>query len=181
MSEETKIFEFEYFSFDFSFIEMFQSSLNCESSLKFFSAEFSVEFSFSYFSRRLSLILLLFLGKLLVCSSLPEIQDAGDETLLQANFSCLLLGLRIRSEGSIVVLEKKRKYHFGAVFFWDSFSLFRSGQIKSRTWSARFFFLRNKSLMNETSIFFKIFPEHSAPFPEVQQRWTCTLIRWVTS
>ena len=27
-------------------VEMFQSLLNCESSLKFFSAEFSVEFSF---------------------------------------------------------------------------------------------------------------------------------------
>ena len=31
----------------FLFVEMFQSSLNCESSLKLFSAEFSVEFSFS--------------------------------------------------------------------------------------------------------------------------------------
>ena len=44
---ETKFFEFEYFSFLFCFVEMFQGSLNSESSLKFFSAEFSVEFSFS--------------------------------------------------------------------------------------------------------------------------------------
>ena len=31
----------------FCFVEIFQSSLSCKSSLKFFSAEFSVEFSFN--------------------------------------------------------------------------------------------------------------------------------------
>ena len=67
---ETKFFEFENFSFlffffvcfvemfqsflnlsiflfFFCFVEMFQSSFNCKSSIKFSSAEFSVEFSFS--------------------------------------------------------------------------------------------------------------------------------------
>ena len=46
---ETKFFEIEYFSslFFFSFVEMFQFSFNFESSLKFFSAEITVEFSFS--------------------------------------------------------------------------------------------------------------------------------------
>ena len=38
---------FEYFSSVFSFVEMFQFSSNSESSVKFFSAEFSVEFSLS--------------------------------------------------------------------------------------------------------------------------------------
>ena len=45
---KTEFFEFEYFSFFFSFVEKFQFSFNFESFLKFFSAEFSVEFSFSY-------------------------------------------------------------------------------------------------------------------------------------
>ena len=44
---ETKFLEFEYFFFLFSFVEIFQCSFNFESSLKFFSAEFSVEFSVS--------------------------------------------------------------------------------------------------------------------------------------
>ena len=42
-----KFFEFVYFSFPFCFVEIFQYSVNFESSLKFFSAEFLVEFSFS--------------------------------------------------------------------------------------------------------------------------------------
>ena len=48
---ETKFFVFEYFCFlfffVFVFIEKFLSSLNFESSFKFFSVEFTVEFSFS--------------------------------------------------------------------------------------------------------------------------------------
>ena len=36
--------------FFFCFVEMFQSSFNCDSSLKIFSAEFSVEFSFIFFN-----------------------------------------------------------------------------------------------------------------------------------
>ena len=49
---ERVFFEFEHFSFLFCFlfcfIEKFQSSLNFESSLRFFSVEFSAEFYFSW-------------------------------------------------------------------------------------------------------------------------------------
>ena len=55
--------------FFFCFVEMFQRSLNYESSLMFFSAEFSVEFSFSCltwknFSSRLSFNFTFIFGKL---------------------------------------------------------------------------------------------------------------------
>ena len=54
-----KVLWIRVFFFSFLFVEMFQSSLNCKSSLNFFSAEFLVEFSFSCltwlnFSSRLS-------------------------------------------------------------------------------------------------------------------------------
>ena len=64
---------FFFFFFFFLVLSKFQSSLNFESSLRFFSAEFSVEFSFSWnffqskFLGRTSVVdlhLLLFLGKL---------------------------------------------------------------------------------------------------------------------
>ena len=60
---------------------MFQSSLNWESSLKFFSAGFSVEFSFSCltwknFSRLSFNFTFYFLGS--------SIQEASDETFLLA-------------------------------------------------------------------------------------------------
>ena len=44
---ETNVLWIWVFFISFCFVEMFQSSFNCESSLKFFLAEFSVEFSFS--------------------------------------------------------------------------------------------------------------------------------------
>ena len=46
-----------------------------------------------------------------------SIQEASDETHLLANFSCLQFGPRIRTEGLIVVLDKKKKKKslFGAV------------------------------------------------------------------
>ena len=83
---------------------MFQFSSNFKSFVKFFSAEFSVEFSFSCFGRisvvDFRLILLLVLWKLLACLKyLSGVQEANDETLLLAIFFCLQFGPRIRSEG----------------------------------------------------------------------------------
>ena len=54
-----QFFEFEYLSFLYGSVEMFQFSFNFVSSVKFFSVEFSVDFSFSCltwynFSSRLS-------------------------------------------------------------------------------------------------------------------------------
>ena len=69
---------------------MFQSSLNCESSLKFFSAEFSVEFSFSClswenFSSRLSINFTFISWEVSACLKyVPTIKEASDETFLVA-------------------------------------------------------------------------------------------------
>ena len=62
--------------------------------------------------------------------------------VLLAIFSCLNslvpeFILRI----SILVLDKKEEVDFWYCIVWDYFSLFHSGQIKCRTWSAWFFFL----------------------------------------
>ena len=75
--QETKFFEFEYFSFLFCFIEKFQSSLNFECSLRFFSAEFfSIEFSFSWiFLDELQLSTFIYFYFLA-----SFIQEASDET-----------------------------------------------------------------------------------------------------
>ena len=111
---ETKFFEFESFSFHFCFIEKFQRSLNFEFSLRFFSAEFSVEFSFIWilfqlnFLGRTSVVdfhLFLFLGKLHSRSEWRN-QSAG---LSFCAFSC---GPQIRTEGSISSSWQKGGSHF---------------------------------------------------------------------
>ena len=116
-----------------------QSSLNFESSLRFFSAEFWVEFSFSWIFlveiQWSTFIYFYFLGSF--------IQEASDETNLLANFSCLYISvpefvLKVR----LVVLDKKEEVTFWCRNVWDYFSLLRPGQIKYRTWSA-WFFLRS--------------------------------------
>ena len=101
------------FLFLFCFVEMYLSSLNCESSLKFFSAEFSVEFISVVLLGRISvvdfhLILLLFLGKL-------HSRNEWRNPSAGSSFSCLYSSvpefvLRVW----IAVLDKKRKSLFGA-------------------------------------------------------------------
>ena len=129
------------FLFLFCFIEKFESSLNFESSLRFFSAEFSVEFSFSrIFLLEFQLsafIYFCFLGK-----------EVSDETKLLANFFLPLQhGSRIRTESSIVVHDKKEEVTFWYRIVWGYFSLLHSGQIKCCTWST-WFFLRNEFFKN---------------------------------
>ena len=94
------------FLFFFCFVEMFQFSFDCESSLKFFSAEFSVEFSFSCLTCRISVvdfrsILLLFLGKLFtftVWNINRLFKKRVTKPFCWLKFSCLQFGPRIRTE-----------------------------------------------------------------------------------
>ena len=86
---ETKFIRFEYFSFLFNFVEIFQFSFNFESSVKFFSAEFSVEYSFSCltwdnFNCRLwfNFTFISWEASCLFKILISVIQEASDETLL---------------------------------------------------------------------------------------------------
>ena len=97
-------------------VEMFQCSFISESSLKIFQQNSRLNFLSAFELGRIlvvdfRLILLLFPGRLLACLSLPAFQEASDEIYLLAHFS----SPRIRSEGSIVVLDKKDEVTFGAV------------------------------------------------------------------
>ena len=93
----TKFFEFKYLYFLFSLVGMFQCSFNFESSLKFFSAEFLVKFSFSCltwenFSGRLSFNFTFISWEVSCLYSLKylsAIQEASDETHQLVIFSCL--------------------------------------------------------------------------------------------
>ena len=75
-------------SFFFGLVDMFQSSLNCKSSLKFSSAEFSIEFSFSCltwynFSSWLLFNFTFISWKASGCLEyVPAIQEANNETHL---------------------------------------------------------------------------------------------------
>ena len=101
--------------FLFCFVEMFQSSLNCESSLKFFSAEFSVEFSFIWLTCRISVvdfrwILLLFFGSFLLVRAYRQL------THLLANFPTFssIPNSCWGFNGSCRQKKKKKKSLFGA-------------------------------------------------------------------
>ena len=56
------------------------------------------------------------------------------------SFFPLLFGLRIRTEGPIVVLDKLWEVAFWCRIVWDYFFLCHSGQIKCLTWSVWFRF-----------------------------------------
>ena len=100
-----KFFEFEYFCFRFTFVEMFQFSLNFASSLMFFSAEFSIEFSFSCltwynFSNRISFnFTFISWDASCLLKYISAVQEASDKTLLLAIFRAFRIGPRIRTEG----------------------------------------------------------------------------------
>ena len=124
---------------------MFQCSLNFESSLKFFSAEFLGWIFFQLFNLvEFRLILLLFLGKLLAFTVYRLFKKRVTKPFWQLKFSCLQFGPRIRTEGLNSSSRQKGEVAFWCCVVWDSFSLFYSSQIKYCTWSAWFFFLRNK-------------------------------------
>ena len=107
---------FSFFFFFFFFIKKFQSSLNFESSLRFFSAEFLVEFSFSWIHFQLNflgrtsvvdfhLCLLLFLGELHSWSEWRN-QSAG------LSFYAFSAVPRIRTEGQTSSSWLKGGGHF---------------------------------------------------------------------
>ena len=107
-----------------------------------FSTEFSVEFSFSrIFLAELQksiFIYFYFLGGF--------IQEASDETNQLAIFLAFTVPfpkfvLRVQ----LVVPDKNEEVTFRCRTVWDYCSLFHSGQIKSRTWSAWLFFLEINS------------------------------------
>ena len=101
---ETKFFEFEYFSFLFSFVEMFQCSFNFESSVNFFHQNSRLNFlSVAQLGRILvvvfRLILLLFLGKLLASLKyLSAIKGRVTKPFGRLFFLPLQFGPRIRAE-----------------------------------------------------------------------------------
>ena len=142
MSVKQRSLNLSIFLFFFCFIEKLQSSLNFQFSLRFFSAEFLVEFFFNWIFlvelQKSTFLYFHFLGSF--------IQEASDQTILLVIFSCLyssIPGFVLWVQ--LVVLDKKVETTFWWRTVWDYFSLFYSGQIKCSTWSA-WFFLRNKFL-----------------------------------
>ena len=129
VSRKQSSLNFSLFLFFFCFIEKFQSSINFEFSLRFFSAEFSVELSFSRiffqlnFLSRTSIVdfhLFLFLGKL---HSRVEWQNQSDGL----SFHAFSLGLQIRIDSQIVVWQKG-----GSHFFYFSPPPFQQDQVPHR-------------------------------------------------
>ena len=125
------------FLFFFCFNEKFQSSLNFELSLWFFSSEFLVEFSFSWiFLVELQLSTFVYFYFYFLGSSIHE---AHDIPICWLKFSCLQLGPKFLLMIRLVALDKKEGVTFWCRTVWDYFSLLHSSQIKCHTWSAWFF------------------------------------------
>ena len=123
---ETKFFEF---FFCFCFVEMFQFSFNFEFSLKLFSEEFLLEFSFN---GRISVVVcplfwLLFLGKLLACLNLSAVQEANDETFLPWQFGPRILAFFLK----ILVLFLRKLL---ALTVWNTYRLFKKRVTKPFSW-----------------------------------------------
>ena len=124
---------------------MFQSSFNWESSLKFFSTEFSVDFPFSCltwynFSCRLSFnFTFFFWGGEAFCRLFKKGMKKKKNPCV-ASFFCLQFGPRICTEASIVVLGQKREVAFWCRIVWHFFSLSTLAKSSSARGRLDFFF-----------------------------------------
>ena len=124
---------------------MFQSSFNCESSLRFFSAEFPVEFSFSFLTWKNLSSRLLF-NFTFISWEVPFKKRVTKPFCWLKSFVPLQFGPWIRTEGLNSSSRQKEDVTFWRRSVWNYFSVLHSGQTKSHTQSARFFYRFNTSL-----------------------------------